>query len=158
MDKYCPNCGASIKGEVKFCKNCGEKLIAQTTEQIERPVVIVIAAILFGIMGIFEVLGGLIFAALGPMILMESTELASFVGGSVILFGGIFLVAGVLDVAAAYGLWELKKWGGILGIVLGIISLLLSIPFVTIDFGFSLVLSLAMIILIALGWNSLKNI
>ena len=156
MDKYCPNCGASIEGEAKFCKNCGEKLIAQITEQIERPVAIVIAAILFGIMGILEVLSGLIFAALGPMILMESSELASFVGGSVILFGGIILVAGVLDIAVAYGLWELKKWGGILGIILGIISVLLSIPFVTIDFGFSLILSLAMVILIALGWNSLS--
>jgi uncharacterized membrane protein (DUF2068 family) len=156
MDKYCPNCGAPVEEEDKFCKNCGEKIMAQKTEKIERPVVIVIAAILFGIMGVLEVLSGLIFAALGPMILMEYTELASFVGGSVILFGGIFLVAGVLDVAVAYGLWELKKWGGILGIILGVISLLLSIPFVTIDFGFSLILSLAMIILIAFGWNSLS--
>jgi flagellar biosynthesis component FlhA len=56
----------------------------------------------------------------------------------------------------AHGFWELKKWGGILGIILGTISLLLSIPFVTIDFGFSLILSLAMIILIALSWNSLS--
>jgi len=116
----------------KFCKNCGEKIMAQKTEEIERPVVIVIAAILFGIMGVHEVLSGLIFAALGPMILMEYTELASFVGGSVILFGGI------------------------LGIILGMISLLIGIPFVNIDFGFSLTLSLAMIILIAFGWNSLS--
>ena len=106
--------------------------MAQKTEEIERPVVIVIAAILFGIMGVHEVLSGLIFAALGPMILMEYTELASFVGGSVILFGGI------------------------LGIILGMISLLIGIPFVNIDFGFSLTLSLAMIILIAFGWNSLS--
>ena len=116
----------------KFCKNCGEKIMAQKTEEIERPVVIVIAAILFGIMGVHEVLSGLIFAALGPMILMEYTELASFVGGSVILFGGI------------------------LGIILGMISLLIGIPFVNIDFGFSLTFSLAMIILIAFGWNSLS--
>jgi len=116
----------------KFCKNCGEKIMAQKTEEIERPVVIVIAAILFGITGVHEVLSGLIFAALGPMILMEYTELASFVGGSVILFGGI------------------------LGIILGMISLLIGIPFVNIDFGFSLTLSLAMIILIAFGWNSLS--
>ena len=116
----------------KFCKNCGEKIMAQKTEEIERPVVIVIASILFGITGVHEVLSGLIFAALGPMILMEYTELASFVGGSVILFGGI------------------------LGIILGMISLLIGIPFVNIDFGFSLTLSLAMIILIAFGWNSLS--
>jgi len=130
--------------------------MAQKTEEIERPVVIVIAAILFGITGVHEVLSGLIFAALGPMILMEYTELASFVGGSVILFGGIFLVAGVIDVAVAYGLRELKKWGGIFGIILGMISLFIGIPFVNIDFGFSLTLSLAMIILIAFGWNSLS--
>ena len=158
MDIYCPNCGASVEEGGKYCKNCGEKLMAQKTGKIEKPVVIVIAAILFGIMGVLEVLSGLIITALGPMIqnLLESTEFGSFVGGFVILFGGIILVAGVLDIAVAYGLWELKKWGGILGIILGIISVLLSIPFVTIDFGFSLILSLAMVTLIALGWNSLS--
>ena len=153
MVRYCPDCGSEIEENNRFCKSCGEELLPQKTDKIEKPVVIVIAAILFCIMGIFEVLSGLIIAAVGPIV---GTELSSIIGGFAIVFGGIFVVAGVLDIAAAYGLWELKKWGGILGIILCIIGLLLSLPFVAIDYGFSVILNLVMIILIAMGWNSLE--
>ena len=119
----------------------------QREEPVKKPFVIVIAAIVSIMMGIIMI------TAIGPIV---ETELSYIIGGFATVIGGITIVVGVLDIAAAYGLWKLKKWGGILGVILSIIGLLLSIPFMAIDYGLSVILSFEMIILIALGWKSLK--
>ena len=181
--KLCSNCGMEFGSDDIFCGHCGARLNEfivkgedepaqgeqeerekkvlkeaerneqeqqgerQREEQVKKPFVIVIAAIVSIMMGIIMI------TAIGPIV---ETELSYIIGGFATVIGGITIVVGVLDIAAAYGLWKLKKWGGILGVILSIIGLLLSIPFMAIDYGLSVILSSEMIILIALGWKSLK--
>lgn len=76
---------------------------------------VIVCSVLLGVSGIIGVVGG--FSYLG---------LAGVWGGGGIL-GVLFLVVGALDIAAAYGLAKLFRWGYLLAIALNVVGIVLTV-------------------------------
>ena len=95
-----------------------------------KPTGILVCAVLFAIGGIFLILGGLGMFLMGGSLLGLGSDAA--VGAGIFGILGIgFLVVGILYLAIAYGMWNLKNWARIPGIILAVIGLL-NIPIGTI--------------------------
>jgi len=164
---FCPNCGTELEKSDNFCQSCGKSLAVETkkadeTQKSKRPISITIAAIMSAFYGGIEILLGLLVLGIGllaPEIIMPMAKLGFGIIALVSITGLWILIFGIIDVAVAYGLWKLKKWAGILGIILnvgGFLLLLLIIglgilvvPWVRVFLGGLI------IILIVLGWNNL---
>lgn len=78
------------------------------------------------------------------------------------LYIDIFMVIGLAEIIIAYGLWNFKKWAGILGLILSLSNIIVNV-FIDTNNGKSLVESLLgydtwiiSIILIILFWNNLE--
>jgi hypothetical protein len=166
---FCPKCGKELpEGAIYlYCPECGERLatpppaLPVTTIETKRPGTITAAAIICGVLGGFNILAA-IFILISSALLSGTSqplpELPPFGSASVGLLIGLgilSLIFGALYGLACWQLWDCKKSGGILGIILGALGLISSfIP----PTGFSFVAMLpdiAIIILIALGWRSL---
>lgn len=174
---YCPFCGAPIRRNDKFCSNCGknvEKITSKTLkyeEVTKRPLFLTVASILEALGGIFSIIFFFIillllsiassYASYTPENSFIFAEAAIAVGSAVVLF-----IWGVVCLVAAYGLWKLKRYGGIIGIIeasIGATGSIIFIPFslgnpivLMMDLIFGIIYNLAIIALIALGWNYLK--
>jgi hypothetical protein len=91
------------------------------SEDVEkiRPITITVASIAFIIFGlvtiVFAVLVGITFS---------STNISDV--GALVAGGLLFLIAvmGILDTVAGYGLWNMKRWAAIMGMLLGILGLI----------------------------------
>lgn len=88
-----------------------------------RPLGVAIIAILIGIFGAFTVLGGLLL--LVGVTVGLAVGVPSFLGVGGILLALIVLILGVVLLAVAYGLWDLRMWA----LALAVIVLLLEIVF-----------------------------
>lgn len=100
----------------------------------DKPTGILVCAILFAVGGILDILGGVVILLTGGAILsMEgvNTEAAGMLAGIAGIFAAIYIIVGVVDLAVAYGIWNMKKWARIAGIILAVISLI-SFPIGTI--------------------------
>lgn len=93
-----------------------------------KPVGVTVVSIIQGIEGVLALLAGLLLFAGGSL-------LSSFAGnygmmmpgvfaGLAAFFGIIVLIAGILSLVAAYGVWNLTSWGRILSTILGALGLL----------------------------------
>ncbi|TAL55306.1 MAG: hypothetical protein EPN86_03430 [Nanoarchaeota archaeon] len=93
-----------------------------------KPIGVTVVAIIQGIEGVLALLAGLLLIAGGSL-------LGSFAGnygmmmpgifaGFAAFFGIIALLAGILNLVAAYGVWNLTSWGRILSTILGALGLL----------------------------------
>ena len=146
---FCPNCGKEITEGNLFCPDCGTKLAeseARVITEVKRPLSITVCAILLFICAVPHIINMVDFITYGD------------VATSVIqLFFAIFAFV------AGYFLWKSKKIGGIIGIAYAIITAVASLVLVTylsqgytvydfIDLSFSI----AIIILIVIGWKHLK--
>lgn len=86
-----------------------------------RPITITVASIAFIVFGlvtiVYAVLVGIALSSL-------ATNLSD--GGALVAGGLIFLIAvlGILDTVAGYGLWHMKGWASIMGMLLGIFGLM----------------------------------
>jgi hypothetical protein len=174
MVRYCPNCGNEVAEDDKFCIKCGKSLAVETkkiteTQKSERPVSIVIAAVLMALSGLLEILLGVLvlgigllaqsIASMGQNIPEMPKELIGFGIIALVAIGLLILIFGIIDAAVAYGLWKLKKWAGYLGIILNVVGLFINFLFSLNNIGALIAgtfLGLLTIILIVLGWNSLE--
>jgi hypothetical protein len=94
-------------------------------ESRARPTGVTIIAILAGISGVLQILGGMVLlmgsGALG--IMFNSAAL----GGLAAVVGAIGLALGVLLLAFAWGAWGLRPWAWTLGVVLEAVAIVLGI-------------------------------
>ena len=126
-------------------------------ENVKRPIGITIAAILFGMIGVIGIIGLIVFM----MTAHPDPRLLSDHFYEEIKFGTFFtFIFGCVCLIAANGLWRMKKSGGIVGIILGIITVIFGIVFYIIESdvvvdGLTVIFGVLMTILIASGWKSL---
>ncbi|HLD18931.1 MAG TPA: hypothetical protein VJB90_02885 [Candidatus Nanoarchaeia archaeon] len=104
--------------------------------KINKSVGVTVVSIIQGIEGVLALVGALVLLAGGAFLgsyrgMMPGYDMAGFLSGFVAFFGIILLVVGILDLVAAYGVWNLTSWGRILSTVLAALGLL-SIPIGTI--------------------------
>ena len=78
-----------------------------------RPVGVSILAVLSFLVGAFYLIAGIGFLSSAPW-----THNASVQTGLTPRYGWLFLLIGLVDLAAAYGLWTLRRWGWSLMVVL----------------------------------------
>jgi hypothetical protein len=85
-----------------------------------RPITITVASIAFIIFGLVTI----VYAVLLGIVLSSVTTL--FEAGGLVAGGLIFLVTvlGILNIVAGYGLWQMKRWASIIGMLLGIFGLI----------------------------------
>lgn len=89
-----------------------------------RPMGITILAILAAFLGAFALLAGFTLVAFGSVAGEQSEGL---LGRFLVLFGGLFLATGVLQIGFAYGAWNLRPWGWLLGVVGAAIGLAINL-------------------------------
>ncbi len=84
-----------------------------------------ILGVLFIIRGVLSLLGGmaLIFVLGSIGFLINDIRVAAILGTIGIVLGVIFIITGVPEIIAGWGLLIKKRWGRILGIIMGIINL-----------------------------------
>ena len=123
----------------------------------KKPASLVAATILCVILGLLELAIGIGYLFLLSFLNMARSPLLLAAGNLIALaIGMVFFIWGVANLVAAYGLWELRRYGGIIALVsasLGIIGVFILLGLV----GWaSSLLNLIIIILVAIGWNNLK--
>lgn len=91
-----------------------------------RPMGITILAILAAIAGVLGLLAGLAIVGLGGLMASTGGTGTGIFAGLAGIFGILTLGIGVAYLAFANGAWGLKPWGWILGVILSIVSLVLS--------------------------------
>ncbi len=117
----------------------------------DRGSAITTASIIFCLSGAVEVFTS--FLLLGLTIVMPSS-LPYSTG-----FGVAIAILAIPDFLAAGLLWNAKRKGGILGFIMAIIGIMASAAFMSIEpvsSIFDLMLSIAVIALIAVGWKHLR--
>lgn len=118
---FCTRCGTQIEAGSVFCSNCGERVVTRSPSLAvspqKRPLGLVLVVIFTAFSGVLELLlgtGGLLASGLPVPVWISFLAI-------------LFILLGVLDLAACYGLWSFQKWGLTLAIVLYIASIPLSI-------------------------------
>lgn len=96
---------------------------------MNRPTGVIIIAILQLISGIFATLGGLYILFFRSAIFQRfsASENFSQTPTFIIAFGGILLLAGLIGLLIAYGLFTLKPWAWLTALVLNGLSILSSL-------------------------------
>ena len=88
-----------------------------------RPITITVTSIAFIVFGVVTVA----FAVILGVALSLSAGASEVVGLVWAIVGGLvflMIVLGVLDIVAGYGLWHMKRWAAIMGMLLGIFGLI----------------------------------
>lgn len=99
---------------------------------MKRPVGVTIIAVLAAIGGVMGILGGFGLMALsGAVNAITQAAGVTYPLFSASIWGIILIVLGVLDLAGAYGAWNLKKWAWSLLVGLSVLGILQSLAFMT---------------------------
>ncbi len=102
----------------------------------DKPMGILVCAILFAVGGVLSILGGIAMLLMGGAMFgmggADAAEVAEMFAGMIGIFAVIALIIGVAELAVAYGIWKMKKWARIAGIILAIIGGVLGFPIGTI--------------------------
>ncbi|MDI6730001.1 MAG: hypothetical protein QMD06_00450 [Candidatus Altarchaeum sp.] len=101
---------------------------------VDKPNGILVCAILFAIGGMFGILGGIAILLIGDAIFDmggADAEVAGMFAGMMGIFAVVVLIIGIVELVVAYGIWKMKKWAKIAGIILAVIGLI-NIPIGTI--------------------------
>ncbi len=98
-----------------------------------RPLGVTILAILGFIGGILSVIVGVMFLALGPIIMAgfmsHGAEISAAFISLIIQVGGAFFIGyGIVVIVVSYGLWVGKGWAWWVFLILMILGILLSLP------------------------------
>jgi hypothetical protein len=186
MPNYCRICGSRSKPGSKFCPHCGKEMTLVVRRGVptgpsypyqpvaapnysppsypsnppaaSRPVSIAFAAILFGIVGVLTVVGGLLLLAIGGV-----ASAVPFIGdlfsGVIFILGILIIVTGALRLLSSIWLWNLQVKGGVLAIIIVVLSLLLngtSLVLGNILAIVDLALDFVVLIVVAVGWHALR--
>lgn len=84
---------------------------------MNRPTGITILAILALISGLFSLIGALTLFLGGALAAGASGVVGVALGALAIFTGLVMLISALLSLAFAYGAWNLKPWGWLLGVV-----------------------------------------
>lgn len=87
-----------------------------------RPTGVTILAVLAAIGGIFGILAGIGLLGLGSFVAAYTG-----LGGLAVVFGLVVLVLGIAELALAYGFWTAKPWAWQYGILIQVVSVVISI-------------------------------
>jgi hypothetical protein len=130
-----------------------------TDPSTARPTSIVLAAILLAFSGVVGLLSGLLVVASGGALTEVSGEagLSEQLLSSPYAFGAVAIVWGALEIAAAYGLWRLRLWGGHIAVFMSLLAIIVSIITFTTLALVDILLSGLVLLLVARGWKSLKK-
>lgn len=91
----------------------------------ERPTGVTIICILGWIGAILSIIGGAALAFLGPFLAAFVQEVPALVSGALLMgLGVVTLILGIVLLVAFYWLWQMKKTGWTIVMVLEIISLI----------------------------------
>jgi uncharacterized membrane protein (DUF2068 family) len=90
---------------------------------MQRPMGVTILAVLAAIGGVLGIFAGMVLVGLSS----AAADLALPLSGLVAVLGLATLVISVLDLVLAWGLWTLKPWAWMLGIVLEVVGIVLNI-------------------------------
>jgi len=166
---YCKKCGEELPEDADFCPNCGIPVVRLAPIKpapkptphapprrgaISRPTTVTAAAILFFIFGGLGVVFGTI-TIVGGLPLIGTTM------GYVFALGLLVLVLGVVELEAGYGIWGMRKWGAILGVILcgaslvvGAVSIALAASYL--DLLLSVVFDVPILLILAYNWRSFR--
>jgi hypothetical protein len=97
---------------------------------MQRPTGVTILAVLAAIGGIFGILAGIGLLGLGSFVAAYTG-----LGGLAVVFGLIVLVLGIAELALAYGFWTAKPWAWQYGILLQVVSVVVSIVEVVLGYA-----------------------
>ena len=171
---FCNKCGAKLEEDTRFCEKCGtkvEKIKKGNGRKIgekrisKRSISISIASVICWITGIMGIITGigLFIGANIPffMDIMAGTGINYY---SLLYVSLISTIEAVLLIFAAYGLWHVKRYGAIAAFIgLGICTITYFFEIMTHGsvvalYGiFGILLNTLSVILIIIGWKSLKR-
>lgn len=132
----------------------------------KRPITVTITSIAAALLGLHEILFGMMFSSskllLQSMKLFDLPEIIyELTGFGIIAIMTLYLIFGIVHLVVAYGLWILKKWAGILGIVsfvgISLFTFVITLYFPSFErwvpdiWGYGIVC-----ILFIISWNSLE--
>ncbi len=103
---------------------------------MKRPTGVTIIAVLAGIGGVLGILGGLGLMALSSAVSgVMGAAGVSYPLFSASIWGVLLIGVGVLELAGAYGAWNLKKWAWSLLVGLSVFSILQNLTFISASGG-----------------------
>ena len=129
---------------------------------VKRPLVLAITSILFLIGGVVSLISLLILMFSGSSLvsLFQNPDIAKeeivIATTFLLYFLIISLIVAILDIIAGIGLWKARKYSGIIGLISSIISILMAVFLIQVDFGFSLLYNLLEIVLLVKSWKYLS--
>lgn len=95
---------------------------------MQRPTGVTILAILAAIVGVLGVLAGLALIGFGGFAGgLVGGAAGAALGGLAVVGGLIILATSVVEIAIAYGFWQLRPWAWQLGVILGVINIAIAV-------------------------------
>jgi hypothetical protein len=130
---FCDGCGASLAAGAGFCPACGKQIGAAPSMPAHSRLAghVRLLGIFWIALSAFRFIPGVILWTLfRPGAGLLPLGIPLFVHGLARAAGGIFMVCGVIGIAAGWGLLERQPWARILAIALGFVNLV-DMPFGT---------------------------
>ncbi len=158
---FCPNCGGELPSDANYCPMCNTVIKPSHSITLGRPGVITAASILSGIMGGCSIIGAIACFLTAGVVRSETPNTPEQLLGMMvtlelmIAIGVVLLIFGVLCLLSCNRLWKCRRSGGILGIALGVLGIVISVP-LSIGSAIGIIPSIALIVLILMGWRSLN--
>lgn len=126
MAEKCSQCGAELPPESAFCNKCGAP-----TKPLRRPVTITVASLIYGIFGLLTLFAGVAIAGIaGTLAGASGTEsLANLIVGVLGGIAALVALIGLFDLGVCYGLWNMKRWAAVLGMLLSAFGIIIESAF-----------------------------
>lgn len=142
-----------------------------------RPVTITVAAIIFAIFGILEFVAGFAVAIVLGLVAGSSNAISQIFAGILGGLAALLLIISFIDLAVGYGLWNMRRWGAVLGMLVTIFGLMVQAFIQPLFYPYSLLyehfspyyyfigsfnsssqwINILLLILIAISWKSFEE-
>jgi zinc-ribbon domain len=130
---FCDRCGSEIRENDSFCPKCGNPIgegrVSPAGSRLSRHLRLL--GILWLALSAFRLVPGFVLlSSFGQFMIAADPDVPIFVHGMLRAIGAVFVLTGLLGIAAGWGLLTRQPWARMLAIVFGCISLI-DIPFGT---------------------------